>query len=463
MILLDLSTIETVIYYMTNKLTVVKKPNWTQQEESILRENYLKPWPEILALLPNREKKSIQFRLTTHLKLKRPRVDKCAPWTENDKNILAENFGKIPCESLEKLLGRNWHAIEEYARKRGYFLSNFKDCFGKTVNTAGKPTLFPLLSEDLQAYYWIGYLMADGYMHDGLGQVVLVSALKDKEHLENFAKFLRSSAKVYKAGKTGHALKGEKQVRVSVADINNCPLIKEKFDWKIKKTYNPPSPQVLAQVLSEKDKFLSYLIGFIDGDGYINKKSSVIKIENHKSWRCFYEFVIAQLNKFDIINNSPTIQLNKKRYGTVVFRQNLSFILKRFIIDKGLIVLKRKWSNVDETKLIKIEDFQLKIAQIKKLFLQGKSRKEIARIVNLGSKQFDSICYYYGISYKKLNIKVPSRMKKEIIQMKDNIIIKIWESITEAAKQTGISNSCISNCLAGRAKTAGGFFWMYKT
>lgn len=330
---------------MTNKLIAAKKSNWTQQEESILKENYLKPWPEILALLPNRAKKAIQFRLTTYLKLKRPRTDKCAPWTENDKKILAENFGKIPCNALEKLLKRNWHAIEEYARKRGYFLSDFKDCFGKTVNTAGKPTLLPLLSEDLQAYYWIGYLMADGYMHDGLGQVVLVSAIKDKEHLENFAKFLRSSAKVYEAGKTSYSLKGEKQVRVSVADINNCGLIKKKFDWNFRKTYNPPSVQVLNKVLSEKDKFLAYFIGFVDGDGSING-SLGISIENFKTWSVVYSFFCEKFAEFGIYSKASELVFNRKRYVRIYFDKSLTLTLKEFIITNNLTVLRRKWDKV---------------------------------------------------------------------------------------------------------------------
>ena len=38
-------------------------------------------------------------------------------------------------------------------------------------------------------------------------------------------------------------------------------------------------------------------------------------------------------------------------------------------------------------------------------------------------------------------------------------LIKIWPAIMEASRALGISNTCISNCLAGRSKTAGGFIW----
>jgi hypothetical protein len=50
---------------------------------------------------------------------------------------------------------------------------------------------------------------------------------------------------------------------------------------------------------------------------------------------------------------------------------------------------------------------------------------------------------------------------KSVIQLdKNKIIIKEFESITEATFKTGIKG--IPNVLTGRAKTAGGFLWLYK-
>ena len=40
-----------------------------------------------------------------------------------------------------------------------------------------------------------------------------------------------------------------------------------------------------------------------------------------------------------------------------------------------------------------------------------------------------------------------------------NIIIKIYPSISEAHRNTGINN--ISACLNGKQKTAGGYIWEY--
>jgi hypothetical protein len=37
-----------------------------------------------------------------------------------------------------------------------------------------------------------------------------------------------------------------------------------------------------------------------------------------------------------------------------------------------------------------------------------------------------------------------------------------YESVTQAAKETGISRTAINNCVKGRSKTAGGYRWEYE-
>ena len=44
---------------------------------------------------------------------------------------------------------------------------------------------------------------------------------------------------------------------------------------------------------------------------------------------------------------------------------------------------------------------------------------------------------------------------------KDGTLIKEWPSANEAQRQVGIPQSNICNCLKGRKKSAGGFFWRY--
>jgi len=52
---------------------------------------------------------------------------------------------------------------------------------------------------------------------------------------------------------------------------------------------------------------------------------------------------------------------------------------------------------------------------------------------------------------------------RKIIQIKDDKIINIFNSIKEASEKTGINNGCICSCCGEkyRYKTAGGYTWKY--
>lgn len=51
--------------------------------------------------------------------------------------------------------------------------------------------------------------------------------------------------------------------------------------------------------------------------------------------------------------------------------------------------------------------------------------------------------------------------KKEVLQIKDGIIIRKWNSQTEASKFLNIGAGYISNCCTGINKIAGGFQWKF--
>lgn len=51
---------------------------------------------------------------------------------------------------------------------------------------------------------------------------------------------------------------------------------------------------------------------------------------------------------------------------------------------------------------------------------------------------------------------------RNIIQYKNNIIVREYESLAEAQRITNIKNTSICNCLSGKSKTSGGFTWKYK-
>lgn len=92
---------------------------------------------------------------------------------------------------LKKYHWNTWHAVSEYARKRGFRRN--KDIFSPR-----RGTIAPLLEESFDAYYWMGFILADGCFQKS-GQLVICSAEKDKTHLDKLALFLKTETKKYKS------------------------------------------------------------------------------------------------------------------------------------------------------------------------------------------------------------------------------------------------------------------------
>ena len=65
----------------------------------------------------------------------------------------------------------------------------------------------------------------------------------------------------------------------------------------------------------------------------------------------------------------------------------------------------------------------------------------------------------YNNNYGNRNEKIS---KAVIGTHKENSSVVEFNSITEASKTLGINISSISNCCAGRTKSAGGYIWIYK-
>lgn len=95
----------------------------------------------------------------------------------------------------------------------------------------------------------------------------------------------------------------------------------------------------------------------------------------------------------------------------------------------------------------------------------GISVKNISKVCNGDRRQSGNFIWSkHKLSEQEIKEKI-SKIKKnrKIVQMDlDNNFIAVYDSLTEASKDTGINISCISNNIAGRVSRAGHFRWKYQ-
>lgn len=259
-------------------------------------------------------------------------------WTEEDLVFLKNNYNHQNKELLlDQLAPRKWPAIRKKASVLGLKHDHFR-----------KSDLRSLLAENPRAYYWMGFLAADG--HFTPRRIQLGVAQKDLGHLKRFMQFIHSSHKIYK-------LKGQDHYRIKCGHTEVVEKIRSKFGIESCKTY---SPLDLSQVNQEADRFLPFVIGFIDGDGCTDGKYS-ISIVSHPNWLenlAFMRDYVYDYFNVTGIRNAPRIKTvytqppgstKKKRYHVCVAHlcgKRLLQGLKRKAEEYGLPFLQRKLGQV---------------------------------------------------------------------------------------------------------------------
>ena len=237
-----------------------------------------------------------------------------------------------------------------------------------------------LLLDTPEAFYWIGFLLADGSFYDN--RLKLGLSIKDADHLYKFANFINYTGAVYIT---------DKSISIACKDVEAVQRIKEKFDIRDRKTYNPP------QTILKFDTNLTYalLSGFIDGDGNIKNQSGrkdfCLTIKNHSSW----ESILKQFNS--IITNKNLTRRDSRGYAKLVISNTEDLKkLKIKALDLNLPILARKWNIIDlnyTSRYITAAELREKVIEAHKT---GMKNKEIAEKFNTSKSNVTRILKTYG-------------------------------------------------------------------
>lgn len=251
-------------------------------------------------------------------------------WTKEEETIIKDIYGTVDkCELLKKLPHRTWEAIKQRAEKLN--ISRYTNRKHETIESS----LDILLQEGVLSYYWLGFLMADGHIEQNK-RIVLVLSTKDYQHLKKYADFI--ICKNIKSDKN--------KCWVAAQDKKIISQLANSWKWFGNKTKNPPIINI-----KDNDLFLAFLIGFIDGDGYIGKQTlrndSIISIKLHNSWINILQYFSDRLS---IASNLKTTKahINKNGYAWVAWTNSeVVKYLKLQAIRLDLPILSRKWDKID--------------------------------------------------------------------------------------------------------------------
>ena len=210
--------------------------------------------------------------------------------------------------------------------------------------TGRKKKLAILLEESNIIYYWIGFIMADGSIDIIKKRLRISISVTDKEHLQKFADLIKTNITTSIDNRNFSYVKSE-ICSISVTDYENLDLISKKFDMINNKTHNPPN----IEYLNDVDRFISFFVGFVDGDGCIslqskNSKPHFIRIHSEKSWLPVFDYFKKFFKKIGLVSS---VRINKKGYADFyIGKQKQLYFIKNKAIELNLPFLERKWNKI---------------------------------------------------------------------------------------------------------------------
>lgn len=237
------------------------------------------------------------------------------------------------------------------------------------INAKRKCDITPLLDETPLAYYWVGFLLADGSIVDG--RIKFHLKLEDFDQVKKFAEFIKWTGKYDDRGELG---KG-----ISAKHVEAVNKLTEKFGIKRLKTYNPPDT-----LLCHDKELLKFLIGgFIDGDGNISKQTGrndcFIRIKLHSSW----ENILKEFCRI-IDYDESHVRINKNDYVELTISDsNVISNLKKKLVSGKVPLLERKWSKIDDNFISRKNKAKETKEKVIELLCEGMRNCEISRKLSI--------------------------------------------------------------------------------
>ena len=264
--------------------------------------------------------------------------------------------------------------------------SECRSCSAK-ARTKRVANLAVLLEDNLESYYWVGFLLADGSFNEG--KLTISLKKDDSEHLKKFGNFIKYTG-TYGTSKVCET--------ITCKDLDVVSELCKKFDIQKTKTYNPPT--TILKFSQEQN--LAILAGFIDGDGCIrhqtNRDDFYLSIKCHNSW----EHILKEFNSLICENNFTKI--NNQGYAVLTIT-NTKYLqnLKEKITSLNIPIMSRNWDIIDMnfvSKYTKADELRNKIIELHK---QGYRNIDISNLCSTSKANVSKILKNYKLNNNEFN------------------------------------------------------------
>lgn len=219
---------------------------------------------------------------------------------------------------------KHWLKILGYTTERHYYYQYNRNAF-QTIKT----------EEDA---YWLGFLLADGYINEDKGIVQLKLGERDKQHLIKFLQYLQ-----YPMEQIEQNIKAE--IGGSYTHDNVCyvtkvcchNIVKNLYQYNLFQAKSTKEiPYKCATVELEK----AYIRGIIDGDGFITQDTKKIGIVGSKA---VLLYIKQYINDNVIPTDTNTLYQKDKIYALEFNGINKAHTIINYFYKDATIYLDRKY------------------------------------------------------------------------------------------------------------------------
>lgn len=269
--------------------------------------------------------------------------------------LLISNFNKLNNDELSKLLDLDKikirYLMDKLGLKRDTKVSPYRK---RNSLNRNDDKLRVLLEDNLNVFYWIGFLLADGWIRKVPSgtlyayQLGIELSIKDYDHLKKFANLLNIDCTI--RTRNTNFKYNYKMCSIKLTNYNIIKDIINKYDINLNKTTNPPNPH---NYKFNNDQLLAMFIGFIDGDGSISKRrklngfQSIISIQTKKEWQEWLEFMLELVKGTFDPKIRAQVRTNIRNHAYLCLTKHAVLEdLKQFAINNQLPILERKWDMI---------------------------------------------------------------------------------------------------------------------